>query len=76
MKLKTIIETEGESLLEDQDQFSRNMSLYYAYKSKESNLPDDLKLKNADSFFGALTKQYEARVEKSALLEDIKGVLG
>ena len=75
MKLKTIVEKEGENLLQDDSQFSRNMSLFYAYKQKEAGLPEELKLSNAESFFGRLNQIYEAKLQQSTMLDDLKDVL-
>ena len=51
------------------------MSFFYAYKQKESILPEELKLKNSDVIFNNLMTRYQEKLSKSVFLEDLKSTL-
>jgi len=52
------------------------MSFLFAYKQKESVLPEELKLNNADAIFANLMRSYQEKLSKSVFIEELKNTLG
>jgi hypothetical protein len=51
------------------------MSFLFAYKQKESTLPEELRLKNSDVIFNNLMARYLEKLSKSVFLEELKSTL-
>lgn len=51
------------------------MSFLFAYKQKESTLPEELRLKNSDVIFNNLMARYQEKLSKSVFLEELKSTL-
>lgn len=51
------------------------MSFLFAYKHKESSLPEELKLKNSEVIFNNLMARYQEKLSKSVFLEELKSTL-
>ena len=51
------------------------MAFLFAYRQKESILPEELRLKNPDVIFSNVLAHYHERLSKSAFLDDLKSTL-